>query len=247
MGKLSTTVLAIGFLFAVPALAEKDTFSGNGSAATVREVKDALDKFHQGDPDGAIAILDGVLATGNLSDETIAVVHYDRGVIYASKRVWDKAIGDFAIAIEKRPRYGSAYVMLGQTYFSAGDHAKGVAALKTAIAVDPDNADAHSNFANALHGEGHDDEALAQYDRAIALHDSPYAYEGRGLIYLLKGHADKSVTDFTAALNLKPDYFDALVNRAMAYANLGDEKRSLADFDSAFLQHIRGKTILFAQ
>ena len=209
------------------------TMGGAGAIENVREVKEALDKFRGGDADGAIALLTGVLATNGLSNESSAIVLYDRGKVYLSMGEKGKAVDDFSAAIRKRPRYQPPYIMLAQTYFDAGEPADGIAELKAALAIDPDNAAAHLNLANAYHHEKDDENALAEYDAAIRLQSSAFAYEGRGSVYLLKGQPGKAVPDFSAAIAMKPDYLEAYVNRGMAYDNLGDGKQALADLDTA--------------
>src|SRR5271155_650389 len=197
---------------------------GTGSIETVRQVKEALDKFRDGDADGAIALLTGALATNGLSDESSAVVLYDRGKIYLSKGDKKNAIDDFSAAIEKRPRFQPPYIMLAQAYFEAGEPAKGIAELKAALDVDPDSAVAHLNLANAYHHQNDDTHALGEYDEAIRLQSSAVAYEGRGSVYLLKGQPDRAVSDLSAAIALKPDYVEAYVNRGIAYDKLGNGK-----------------------
>jgi tetratricopeptide (TPR) repeat protein len=218
MPKLITALLASALALSAiaPAMAFSGTMGGTGSIENVREVKDALDKFRDGDADGAIALLTGVLATNGLPDEQSAIVLYDRGKIYLSKGDKEKAVDDFSAAIGKRPRYQPPYIMLAQTYFDAGEPAKGIAELKAALEVDPDSAPAHLNLANAYHHEHDDDHALAEYDEAIRFQSSAFAYEGRGSVYLLKGQPGKAVSDFSAAIAMKPDYLEAYVNRGMA-------------------------------
>src|SRR5437868_14570991 len=80
----------------------------------------------------------------------------------------------------------------GIIYMSKHQWDKAIEDFATAIKLrPPGNPDAHTDLANAYHFEGRDEEALAEYEEAIKLQPSPNAYEGRGLIRLLKGHADK--------------------------------------------------------
>jgi predicted Zn-dependent protease len=169
MLKLATAFLAsaLAVLAVAPAHAFSGTMGGTGAIENVRDVKQALDKFERGDADGAIGILTGVLATNGLSDESSAVVLYDRGKIYLSKGERKNAIDDFSAAIEKRPRYQPPYIMLAQAYFDAGEPAKGIAELKAALDVDPNSAMAHLNLANAYHHQNDDTHALVEYDEAI--------------------------------------------------------------------------------
>jgi tetratricopeptide (TPR) repeat protein len=59
------------------------------------------------------------------------------------------------------------------------------------------------------------------------------AYYNRGAAYQTKGDVDKAITDFDAAIGLKPDYAAAYENRARAYVAKGDYTRAVADVTKA--------------
>lgn len=206
---------------------------GTGSQATVRAANDALAKFRRGQVDAAIAEIDDVLHGGNLSGRESATLLYDRGMMYLQLRRTDKAIADFSNALCAEPHNRSAKLMLAKALFVSGEPEKGIDILAATVKSDPDDADAHLNLANAYHFRGDDDDALREYDAALDHGPSAYAYEGRALIELARGKAQDAERDLSKALALKPDYFDAYVNRGMAYANLGDGRLALADLDRA--------------
>ena len=54
-----------------------------------------------------------------------------------------------------------------------------------------------------------------------------------GLSYGRNGDYDRAITDFTAALRIKPDYYVALSNRGIAYYYKSDYDKAIADYTAA--------------
>jgi tetratricopeptide (TPR) repeat protein len=59
------------------------------------------------------------------------------------------------------------------------------------------------------------------------------ALYNRGAAFQSKGDVDKAITDYDAAIGLKPDYAAAYENRARAYVAKGDYTRAVADVTKA--------------
>ena len=59
------------------------------------------------------------------------------------------------------------------------------------------------------------------------------AYYNRGAAFQTKGDVDRAITDYDAAIGLKPDYAAAYENRARAYVAKGDYTRAVADVTKA--------------
>jgi len=81
---------------------------------------------------------------------------------------------------------------------------------------------------------GKTEEALAEFDRALAL--DPYnvaALYGRGLVYQADKQHDQAIADFTAANGLTPQKVEPLLGRAASYLALDKTREAVADFDEA--------------
>lgn len=81
---------------------------------------------------------------------------------------------------------------------------------------------------------GKTEEALAEFDRAIAL--DPYnvpALYGRGLIYQGEKQYEQAIADFTAANGLSPQKVEPLLARATSYLALDKAREAAADLDEA--------------
>jgi len=98
----------------------------------------------------------------------------------------------------------------------------------------PDFADAYYNQGNALKELKRLDEALASYDKALALKpDYADAYNNRGNALQDLKRLDEALASYDKALALKPDYADAYNNRGNALRELKRLDEALASYDKA--------------
>jgi tetratricopeptide (TPR) repeat protein len=81
---------------------------------------------------------------------------------------------------------------------------------------------------------GKTNEALAEFDRALAL--DPYnvpALYGRGLVHQADKRHEQAIADFTAANGLTPQRVEPLLARATSYLAIDKPKQAASDVDEA--------------
>ena len=96
------------------------------------------------------------------------------------------------------------------------------------------DAQGYATRGQALARSGKPEEALAEFDRALAL--DPYnvqALYGRGLVYQGEKKHAEAVADFTAAHGLSPQRADPLVARAISYLAQDKVREAAGDLDEA--------------
>src|ERR1700738_5187946 len=96
------------------------------------------------------------------------------------------------------------------------------------------DAQAYNLRGQALVRSGKTDEALAEFDHAIALdpHNAHALYK-RGLLHQDKKHHPLAIDDFSAANGLPPQRAEPLLARAISYLALDKFKEAAADLDEA--------------
>lgn len=88
--------------------------------------------------------------------------------------------------------------------------------------------------ASAWWARGDQKQALADYDRAIALgYDGPDAYASRGLFHGAIGNYDKALADHTMAIKLDPKDAASHINRAAVYMTQKKYELAIKDYDAA--------------
>jgi tetratricopeptide (TPR) repeat protein len=120
-----------------------------------------------------------------------------------------------------------------------GRHAQGdvrgaLADFESAIAADPQWAEAWNNRGAARQALGDLTRALADFDEALKVNPrSAEACNNRGLVHHLTGERAQAVADFDRALQIRPRYAEALANRAAVRQAAGDLTGAVADYDRA--------------
>ena len=78
--------------------------------------------------------------------------------------------------------------------------------------------------------QGQNDEALAEFDKAIAANPaSARAYYNRGLLYYKEGLLDEAIADCSKAIEIDPISGDAYYNRALANYKKGSFDKAISD------------------
>jgi tetratricopeptide (TPR) repeat protein len=124
-------------------------------------VADDYDTCEKESGDVAIAACTRALATGRYKGRQLAAIYDNRGVEYAAKRDFDRAVADYDEAIRIDPKFAFPYSNRGDARRLNGDVEQALADLDQAIRLDP-------NFANAYYNRGLAREAKEDLQRALA-------------------------------------------------------------------------------
>ena len=96
-------------------------------------------------------------------------------------------------------------------------------------------AEIHHDLAVAALNGGRAQEALREYDQALAMHANfPEAHLGRGIVYEFGfGKLEEAEKDYRRAIALKPDYPEAHNNLGQLLAKTGRLEEAIREFDVA--------------
>jgi Tfp pilus assembly protein PilF len=137
--------------------------------------------------------------------------------------------------IRNYPREPDPYLFLGLALLRLRDPQAAELNVRRAIAVDPDNAEAHT-LLGWIYAEirGDFDAAIKEYTEVVRLRPNvPEAYNNLGVAQKRKGELDKAAASFNRALALKPAYGAALSNRGWVYAAQDKWPQARRDFEQA--------------
>ena len=82
--------------------------------------------------------------------------------------------------------------------------------------------------------EGHTQEAVKEYSKAIELDPSfASAYHNRGILYNKLGEQQKALDDYNKAIELDSSYAHAYNGRGNVYSDLGEQQKALEDYNKA--------------
>ena len=125
--------------------------------------------------------------------------------------------------------------LLGVISYQRGDCLAAVRQIDAALKINSHVADAHLNRGNALKKLKRFDEALASYDKAIALKGdpAPLMLNSRGSVLRDLGRLDEALADFDLAITLDPQFVEALNNRGNVFKDMERADAARADYERA--------------
>lgn len=118
--------------------------------------------------------------------------------------------------------------------YQRGENGEAERLARAVLGADPDNFDAHHVLAVVAAHDSRRDEAVASYDRALAIRpDDVQALSNRGVALNELGRYGEALMGLDRALALRPDFLPALSNRGNALRGLGRHDEALASYDRA--------------
>jgi tetratricopeptide (TPR) repeat protein len=153
-------------------------------------VMEAKEKIGQGDYDGAITMLEDVLA----KDPKDANALYLIGMSYSKKQMYREAIEALTQVVQLAPNFPPAHFELAICYQNQGDQDRALEHYRKTLELDPNNPDAAFNAGLILFELNQVEEALAFFVKAVNLRPGDPAYlEMAGRCEIHQGNLVKAV------------------------------------------------------
>lgn len=166
-------------------------------------------------------------------DPDFADTWYYRGLSYWRLDDEDRAIADFTQALRLKPKYDEAFYFRGRSYFAKKDYKAAIRDLTESSKLDPKFADTWLYIGLCHARQGNVDEALVNYNKAIAVKDDHgSARHNRGVIKMDRGDYDGAIEDLTVAVRTSADEISHNM-RGVAYRNKSEYQLAMSDFNEA--------------
>lgn len=171
-----------------------------------------------------------------------AETYNDRGVAFLKSGAHGEAIPAFDEALKLNPELAIAFLNRCIAHHTIGKNEDGIKDCTEALRIGFEDqrivAMAHNERGRAYANTGRLDEAIDDYDRALALAPTyAIAYHNRGKAYTGKESFELATRDFGDALRLgfedEQRTAVAFLNRGRALASLGEYELAIHDFDAA--------------
>jgi tetratricopeptide (TPR) repeat protein len=146
-----------------------------------------------------------------------------------------EAKAEFESLLGKYPNDANLHLFLGMALLRLRDPRAAEAAVRKAIAVNPQHVDARTFLAwIELEVRGDVDAAIKEYQKIIELHpELPDAYSNLAVAEKRKGDLDGAVANLNRALERKPDFASALTTRGGIRAEQNKWAEARRDFEAA--------------
>ncbi|MBN1827814.1 MAG: tetratricopeptide repeat protein [Deltaproteobacteria bacterium] len=166
--------------------------------------------------DRAIAYFTEALNTPDIDSKTTAAIYGWRGLAWAGKGSYDKALEDLSQAIEKNPADGTLWLNRGSALRKKKDYGKAIEDYTAALARNPDSYAAHLYRGISWQELKNLENALKDLSRSIEIDPQrPAAYYQRALLFIEQGDGAKALKDALRCRELDEEnpYYVSLVER----------------------------------
>jgi len=169
--------------------------------------------------------------------------YYLKGQFLGLRELQQKAMEHLRRAIELQPGLANAHVWLGSVLLQLDDIDQGIAELRTAQRLEPENPDVHQTLARAFWlFRGMVPEGIAELRRAIALNpEGGYSHLQLSMLEALSGNLDEAETSARHAIELQERAMSGTEGLLIvgAHARLGYVHYLRKDYDSAYAEYRR--------
>jgi tetratricopeptide (TPR) repeat protein len=162
-------------------------------------------------------------------DPNYAGAYSNRGLVYFTKKEYDRAIADFTKAIAISPSYAGAYSNRGRVYAAQKDHDRAIADYTKAININPELERAYLFRGISYADKGDYDHAIMDFSQVIKLDPNvAEAYAARGLAYYSKNKDyNLAIADVSQGLKLEPN------NKAISDLLAALQKEKASQYDAS--------------
>jgi tetratricopeptide (TPR) repeat protein len=217
-----------------PALIVAVLLASNAPAQTRDEQLRICGGLGSETPDARVNACSSVIAGGQLSNDRLAAVFFNRGNAYVALGQLRQAIADYDQVIRLKPTSAIAFTNRGSVFHRLGEYDRAIRDFDQALTLSPNDALALNDRCLDLAIVGKLGEAAADCDQALTL--APNAAEvmgSRALINLKSGRTQAALTDYDHALASGKPVAGWLFGRGIAKIRLGDKAGVDADIAAA--------------
>ncbi|MCO5600435.1 hypothetical protein L7F22_054548 [Adiantum nelumboides] len=176
------------------------------------------------------------LVSGKESLQVLPFIHVNLGITLEGQGMLLSAAEHYKEAAKLSPKSHRACKLLGSALYGVGDFRAAENALREAIVLKPDFADAHCDLGSTLHALGEDNEgAIHEFQKALDLKpDHMEALYNLGGLFKDIGRYQRAAEMYSKVLALQPGHWRAQLNRAVALLGAGEREEANKAFKEAF-------------
>jgi len=170
-----------------------------------------------------------------------AMAHHSYGIYLDSMGRFDEGLDEYKRALELEPASRVINTQLGFHYFLARQYDQGARQLTTTVELDPNFAYAHAHLGSvyrlqATLGVPVAGDAVAEYQRAVALENSPRYLAMLGSAYATAGMRREAAEILGQLQELSTRKYVDPVLRAYLLASMGRKAEALAELETGYEQ-----------
>lgn len=222
--------------------------SGKVQSANVGEpISDALvkaaaethqQKYHEAELDLREVLRSDASRSGGDS----SALHFALGTLLRQQEQWDDAYDELTQATQLMPGLPENHSALAYLFYRLDDGPNAIAEARTALSLDPKNAEAYQFLGLGLYSSGQYAAAVHAYTEALARshnndhdndHDNADTYYDMGIALHADGNRSGAIGAYQQAIRLRPAFWEAHSNLGLVLHEQGDLDRAAAEYREA--------------
>lgn len=174
----------------------------------------------------------------NQTSQNRALLHFVLGTILRQQDRFDEALDQFTEASRVMPSFPEVHGQLSYLFYRTDDADNALAEARTALSMDPANAEAYRYLGLALYADGHYDAAVHAFDESLKREPvtslaNADVYFDMGITYRDQGDLRRAAIAYRHALSLRPDFWEAHSNLGVVLHDQGKLDEAIAEYRSA--------------
>lgn len=169
--------------------------------------------------------------------DNVAPAYYNRGIYFHNKNQLKEAFQDFSKAIILKPNYADAYNNRSSIFINDSKLDEALNDLNEAIKYKPRLIQAYFNRGYIHSRKNNFDAALKDYSKVIELQPEKdrlaTVYNLRAILYMNAKKNEEALSDYDAALRLKPDFIEVLNNRGYLLMSTNRSQDAISSYNAA--------------
>jgi tetratricopeptide (TPR) repeat protein len=171
-------------------------------------------------------------------DADNAALHFVLGTVLRREDRFDEALDEFTESSSLMPGFPETHSQLSYLFYRTDDAGDALAEARTALSMDPANAEAYRYLGLALYADGHYAAALHAFDEALAREPegslaNADVYFDMGITHRDQGDPRRAAIAYRHALILRPDFWEAHSNLGVVLHDQGKLDEAIAEYRSA--------------
>ena len=161
-------------------------------------------------------------------------LYFVLGAILREQDQPDDALDAVTESSRLMPGFPETHGQLSYLFYRLDDSANARAEARTALSLDPKNAEAYRFLGLALYADGHYDDALHAFEKSLQLEpDSADVYFDMGIVHRDQGDPRRAAIAYHHALSLRPNFWQAHSNLGVVLHDQGKLEEAVAEYRAA--------------
>jgi len=168
------------------------------------------------------------------TDSENAALHFALGAMLRQQGNFDEAFEEFSRSAQLMPDFPENHSALAYIFYLVDDGPNAIAEARTALSMDPQNAEAYQFLGLALYSNGKYGAAVHAFTESLARDASSVdAYYDLGITFHAEGNDTAAIAAYRHALHLNPAFWQAHSNLALILHEEHKLDEAVAEYQEA--------------